>query len=61
MKQKAARHKRKRVLNNTHVASFSSTYCIAHRPSILPIANPLASVKQLTTRVCHFRGLCIDL
>lgn len=43
------------------LASFSSTYWIAHRPSILPTAKPVASLKQLTTLVCHFNGLCIVL
>lgn len=40
---------------------FSSTYCIAHRPSTLPTAKPLDSLKQEITRVCHFRGDCIVL
>lgn len=42
----------------TYPESLSSTYWIAHLPSILPIAKPAASAKQLTTRVCHLRGLC---
>jgi len=42
----------------TYLESLSSTYWIAHRPSILPIAKPCESVKQLTTLVCHLRGLC---
>jgi hypothetical protein len=46
---------------STYAASFSSTYWIAHLPSILPTAKPDASGKQLTTLVCHFRGLCIVL
>lgn len=40
-----------------YLASLSSTYWKAHLPSILPTANPVASLKQLTTLVCHLRGL----
>ena len=29
---------------------------MATRPSIVPMANPLAEGKQETTRVCHFSG-----
>lgn len=42
----------------TYLESLSSTYWMAQRPSILPMAKPAESVKQLTTRVCHLRGLC---
>jgi hypothetical protein len=44
-----------------YLMSFSSTYWMAHRPSMEPTAKPVASVKQLTTRVCHFSGLVIVL
>lgn len=47
----------RQLFDITYPASLSSTYWIAHRPSMLPIAKPVESVKQLTTRVCHFRGL----
>lgn len=46
---------------NTYFAFLSSTYWIAHLPSILPTANPVASGKQLTTLVCHLRGLWMVL
>jgi hypothetical protein len=45
----------------TYDVSLSSTYWIAHRPSMEPTANPEASEKQLTTLVCHFSGLVIVL
>lgn len=48
-------------MRETNLESFSLAYWIAHRPSILPTANPLASEKQLTTLVCHFNGLCTVL
>ena len=41
-----------------YLESLSSTYWMAQRPSMLPTAKPVASVKQVTTRVCHFSGLC---
>jgi hypothetical protein len=44
-----------------YLVSLSSTYWIAQRPSMLPTAKPEASVKQLTTRVCHLRGLTMVL
>lgn len=44
-----------------YLLSFSSTYWIAQRPSMLPTAKPEPSLKQLTTRVCHFNGLCMVL
>jgi len=49
------------IIPPTHLAFLSSTYWIAHLPSILPTANPEASGKQLTTRVCHFSGLWMVL
>jgi hypothetical protein len=44
-----------------YLVSFSSTYWIAQRPSTDPTAKPVASLKQDTTRVCHFNGLVIVL
>ena len=49
------------IIFQIHLAFLSSTYWIAHLPSILPTANPEASGKQLTTRVCHFSGLWMVL
>jgi hypothetical protein len=47
--------------DDTYPEFLSSTYCMAHRPSMLPTAKPEASGKQLITLVCHLRGLCIVL
>ena len=44
-----------------YLVSFSSTYWIAQRPSMLPTAKPEASLKQVTTRVCHLSGLTMVL
>lgn len=45
-----------RQLHRAWDATFAEAYCMATRPSILPIANPFAAGKHAIVRVCHFRG-----
>lgn len=42
----------------TYDCSLSSIYWKPTRPSIEPMAYPLALGKALTQRVCHFSGDC---
>ena len=42
-------------ISATYELAFSSTYVIATRPSMLPMAKPSAAGKQATTRVCILR------
>lgn len=50
-----------RAVGRANLVSLSSTYWIAQRPSMEPTAKPVASVKQETTRVYHFKGLVMVL